>query len=307
MFDSFKDDLLNLGNIRIVSSFYCDPAIKSRPADDDDRKCRMPERHDDQREILIFLAGECERMLGDSVYALTPGTALLIDADEAHQGLYTADTPPGRYFWTIFRPEHMVYHLTSHTANGIRAVNGITNYHHCDPHWQKMLLEAWDRNKTNGATVENLTELTLFLQLHAARLVQIYGEALAYDGYNPDKRNRMRIERIMSYIDSQCGKECSIAKLAKLAGFSRTSFIRNFRRHAGCSVLEYVNRQRILRYQSLLKPSYVSQQPTPLKECAKELGFSSPQAFARWRKQHFGPDGAAPRPTRRSEKRRSAD
>ena len=288
MFESFKNDLLNLGRLKIVSSFHCDPAIKSRRASEEDRRCRKIESHGSQREILLFLAGECERMLGDTLYALVPGTALLIDAGEAHQGFYTADTPPGRYFWTIFLPEHMVYHLTSPTPDGIRTVNGITNYHHYDPHWQKMLLEAWDRAKTNGSTVENLTELSLFLQLHAARLVQIYGEALAYDGYNPDKRNRMRIERIMDYIDVQCGKECSIAKLAKLAGCSRTSFIRNFRRYAGCSVLEYVNRQRVLRYKSLLKPSCQSQQPTPLKECARELGFSSPQAFARWRKQHFG-------------------
>ena len=288
MFETFKNDLLNLGRLKIVSSFHCDPAIAKRPATDADRKCRTIESHDDQRELLIFLGGEDERLLGDNVYTLVPGTALLIGAGEEHQGFYTADAPPGRYFWTIFRPEHMVYHLTFITGRGApRQLNGISNYHHYDPHWRKMLIDAWDRTEKHGATVENLTELGLFLQLHAARLVQVYDEALAYDGYNSDKRNRMRIERVMNYIDVQCGKECSIAKLAQLAGCSRSSFIRNFRRHAGCSVLEYVNRQRVQRYRSLLKPSYDSPQPTPLKECAKELGFSSPQAFARWRKQHF--------------------
>lgn len=288
MFESFKNDLLNLGRLKTVSSFHCDRAIAKRPATDADRKSRTIETHDDQRELLIFLDGECERMFGDFVYRLVPGTALLIDAGEAHQGWYLPDTPPGRYFWTIFRPEHMVYHLTCTTGNGVpRQLDGITNYHHYDPHWRAMLLDAWDRTKANGATVENLTELTLFLQLHAARLVQVYGEALAYDGYNPNKRNRMRIERVMNYIDVQCGRECSIAHLAQLAGCSRSNFLRNFHRYAGCSVLDYVNRQRVLRYRSLLKPSYKSQQPTPLKECARELGFSSPQAFARWRKQHF--------------------
>ena len=288
MFKSFKNDLLALGKLKMVSSFYCDPAIGRRPANEADRKCRTIETHDDQRELLIFLNGKCERMLGDTLYALTPGTALLIDAGEAHQGGYVPNTPPGRYFWTIFRPEHMVYHLTDITDDGdARPLDGITNYHHYDPHWRKMLLDAWDRTKNGGPGIENLTELALFLQLHAARLVQVYGEALAYDGYNPEKRNRMRIERVMNYIDVQCGKNCSIAKLAQLAGCSRSNFLRNFRRHAGCAVLEYVNRQRVLRYRSLLKPSYNSSQPTPLKECAKELGFSSPQAFARWRKQHF--------------------
>ena len=287
MFESFKNDLLNLGKIKIVSSFYCDPAVARRPADEMDRNRRTIERHDDQRELLIFLGGKGERMLGNTVYAMTPGTALLIDADEEHQGFYTDDTPPGRYFWTIFRTEHMIYHLNCIDGCSVKMPEGISNYHHYAPHWREMLLDAWDRTKNNGPTFENLTELALFLQLHAARLVQVYDEALAYDGYNADKRNRIRIERVMNYIDLQCGKNCSIAHLAQVAGCSRSNFIRNFRRHAGCSVLEYVNRQRILRYKSLLKPSYSSQQPSPLKECAKELGFSSPQAFARWRRQHF--------------------
>ena len=287
MFESFKNDLLSPKNLKIVSSFYCDAAIAKRPASDADRRCRLVETHDGQRELLIFLGGECERLFGDDIYALVPGTALLIDSGETHQGFYTADTPPGRYFWTIFRPEHMVYHLTYSTGSDIRQLNGITNYHHYDPHWMEMLLGAWDRTKTDGPTVENLTELTLFLRLHAARLVQVYDKALAYDGYNTEKRNRERIRRVMNYIDAQCGKACSIAHLAQLAGCSRSSFLRNFRRHAKCSVLEYVNRQRVRRYRSLLKPSYNSTQPTPLKECARELGFSSPQAFARWRRQHF--------------------
>ena len=300
MFETFKKDLLDLEKPKIVSSFYCDPGIESRPAAEADRKCRIIEAHDSQRELLIFLDGECERMLGDTVYTLVPGTALLIDAAEAHQGYYPADTPPGRYFWTIFRPEHMVYHLNYLTGRGApRMLDGITNYHHYDPHWRKMLLDAWDRVKNDGPTLENLAVLSRFLQLHAARLVQVYDEALAYDGYNPDKRNRMRIERVMNYVDLQCGKDCSISRLAQVAGCSRSSFIRNFRHYAGCSVLEYVNRQRVLRYQSLLKPSYSSPQPSPLKECAKELGFSSPQAFARWRKQHM--DGARGGAHRKSE------
>ena len=288
MFENFKNDLLNLGKLKIVSSFYSDPAIEWRPAADGDRKRRTLHRHDDQRELLIFISGECERQLGDRIYRLVPGSALLIDVNEEHQGFYTADTPPGRYFWTIFRPEHMVYHLTYIASGHARMLEGISNFHHYDQHWKKMLLDAWDRARTDGARIENLIELSLIFQLHAARLVQLHAEAVAYDGYNTEKRNRVRIRRVMDYIDVQCGRDCSIAALAQLAGCSRTSFLRNFRRHAGCSVLEYINRQRVLRCKSLLKPSYSSQQPTPLKECAQKLGFSSPQAFARWRKQHLG-------------------
>ena len=77
--------------------------------------------------------------------------------------------------------------------------------------------------------------------------------------------------------------------LAKLAEMGRTSFIAHFRRYAKCSVLEYVDRQRIRRCRALLRPIARSGEVSrrPLKVCAQELGFASPQAFARWRKQHL--------------------
>ena len=282
MREDLKNALLNLGTPKIVSSFYCDPAIRMRSATDDERKARPTGRHADQREILVVLDGEYDILLEDRIYHISPGCAILIDAGEDHE-----EFPNVGYFCTILLPEHMVYHLTARGDGTYRRLYDIGNYRHCDPHRQKMLLDSWRKTCESGAKIEYLTELELLIQLHAARLVQIYDTAVAYDGYNSEKRNRVRIRHVMEYIEDQCGRYCSIANLAEMAGCSRTSFIRDFRRIAGCSVLEYVNRQRLLRLKSLLKPSQQTDQSTPLKECAKELGFSSPQAFARWKKQHM--------------------
>ena len=282
MREDIKNALLNLGMPKIVSSFYCDPAVQRRPATDEDRKKRVTNRHADQHEILVFLDGECEILLESCIYRIFPGCALLVAAGEEH-----GEYPPVGYLCTVLLPEHMVYHLSAANGEDYRLIHDLGNYRHCDPHRQKMLLDSWRRTRECDAKPEYLTELSLLIQLHAARLVQIYDAAVAYDGYNPEKRNRTRIRHAMEYIEVRCGKNCSIANLAQMAGCSRTNFIRNFRRHAGCSVLEYVNRQRLLRLRSLLKPSCTTDQPTPLKECAKELGFSSPQAFARWKKQHM--------------------
>ena len=284
MRDELKNALLGLGMPKLVSSFYRDPAVESRPATDEDRKSRPVDRHAHQREVLVVLDGECEILLDRRIYRVFPGCAILVDAGEEHE-----EYPDVGYFCAILMPEHMVYHLSTSSGDAFRMHPDLGAYRHCDPPRQKMLLDAWRRTRENGAKPEFVTELALLIELLAARLVQVYDAAVAYDEYNPEKRNRIHIRHVMEYIESQCGRDCSIAKLAKLSGCSRTSFIRNFRRHAGCSVLEYVNRQRILRCRSLMKPSCITDQPTPLKECAKELGFSSPQAFARWRKQHFDP------------------
>ena len=288
MFELFKNDLLNLGRLKFVSSFHCDPAIRNRPAAEAERQSHREESHD-HREAMIVLDGEYGVLFDRRICTLTPGTALLVDADEVHEGWYPDEAvPPGRHLWIHLLPEHFIYSLWYNDGSGYRHLNRVSAYHHYDPHGQRLIHDAWNKARESVGAVEFLAELSLRLQLRAVQIVQLQKEIENYDGYNTEKRNWLSIKRTMDYIDLQCGKECSIAKLAQLAGCSRTSFIRNFRRHAGCSVLEYVNRQRMLRYRSLLKPSYGSLQPTPLKECARELGFSSPQAFARWRKQHFG-------------------
>ena len=286
MLEQFKNDLLDLGKLKIVSSFYTDPAIRSRSATDGERKYHREESHD-HREAMIVLDGEYDQLFDNRICHLVPGTALLIDVGEPHEGGYPDTIVPGRHLWIHLLPEHFIYSLWYNDGEGYRHLNRVSAYHHCDPHGQKLIHDAWNQARESGGAAEFLAEVSLRLQLRAVQIVQLEKEIENYDGYNTEKRNYLNIKRAMDYIDIQCGKDCSIAKLAQLAGCSRTSFIRNFRRHAGCSVLEYVNRRRVLRYQSLLKPSCRFSPPAPLKTCAQELGFSSPQAFARWRKQHF--------------------
>jgi len=286
MFEKFKNDLLNLGKLKFVSSFCCAPGIKSRPATEADRKRSTEETHE-HREAMVVLDGEYEILFKDRVYHLPQGTALLIDKGEPHEGWYPDIAAPGRHLWIHLLPEHFIYSLWYNEGKGYKYLRWISNYHHYDPHGQRMLLDAWNKAQASDGAPEFLTEVSLRLQLRAVQIVQMRREMESFNDYNTIKRNYIRIRKAMDYIEAQCGKNCSIANLAQMAGCSRTNFIRNFRRHAGCSVLEYVNRQRLLRLKSLLKPSCTTDQPTPLKECAKELGFSSPQAFARWKKQHM--------------------
>lgn len=286
MFELFKNDLLSLGRLKFVTSFYCDPAIESRPATGEERKYHSEEKHE-YREAMVALDGEYDLLFDGRIYRMFPGTALLIDKGEKHEGWYPDIAAQGRHLWIHLLPEHFIYSLWYNDGGGYKYLRWISNYHHYDPHGQRMLHDAWDKAQTSGGAAEFLTEVSLRLQLRAVQIVQMRREMEEFDDYNTIKRNYIRIRKAMDYIEDQCGRNCSIAALAQMAGCSRTNFIRNFRRHAGCSVLEYVNRQRVLRLRSLLKPSCTTDQPTPLKECAKELGFSSPQAFARWKKQHM--------------------
>ena len=139
------------------------------------------------------------------------------------------------------------------------------------------------QDQQNGGEPESLVELALLVNLQAVRLVRIYQEALHDETHGAEIHNRLLVVNAKEYIDLQCGRDCSIDLLAKRVGCSRTHFTRIFRRHAGCSVLEYINRQRLKHYNSM-RPD------TPVKIFAEELGFSSASAFIHWRKQNVKAD-----------------
>lgn len=288
MLELLKNELPALVNqLKIASTFYCDPEIEKRPAVEADRKCRVIERHSDWREILVVLDGECEMMLANEIFYLTRGSVLIIDKDEDHQVYYPKHSGHGLHLWISVMPEHIRYLPITLDEEGFIAEYKIGGYNHYAPHDNRALVEALNNARDNRGDTLFLTNLSLLIQLQTIQLLLLAKEIETYSGYGPEKRNRFRIEQCMEYIDQQCGRNCAVATLAKIGGFSRTNFLRNFTRYAGCTVLEYVNRQRILRYKSLLKQSYQSPHPAPLKTCAQELGFASPAVFARWRKQHL--------------------
>lgn len=290
--------------LRLASTFYHDPAIRSRRATDADRKARRCERHPENREIQIVVDGAADYLLEDRVYALHVSDALLADCGENHQSYYYAGTPAGTQFWIYVTREQLICNLV-HASGGESYDFALpTCYIKYEPHLRKMLIDAWEAVKSDGSP-EAVNELSLMLGFCMARFARLCADGLGGNEDSTPRLLRNRVWQVMDYIEAQCGKECSIAHLVKLSGIGRTALLCAFRRYAGCSVLEYVNRQRVLRCRSLMRPlggvGY-KYKPSPLKVFAEELGFSSPQVFARWRKQHLAEiaaDGLQQPPPRR--------
>ena len=276
-----------LGRIRLATTFFCDPRIPVRPATDADRRIRHTESHPDRREILVVLEGSFEFLLEDRMYLLRPGDAILADHDEVHQSYYPEGSPDGCHFTYNITPEQIINGLLR-ISNGNWFSMLPSNCFHYAPQNRALLLDALKMAR-KGASENAGSELAAFLMFYTLRGLRLCGEKTAYEDNSVARSIRIRIWRVMDYIDVQYGRACSISTLAKLAEMGRTSFVAHFRRYAGCSVLEYVNLQRVRRCRALLRPLARSGEVSrrPLKVCAQELGFSSPQAFARWRKQHL--------------------
>jgi len=284
MWEVFENDLLKLRALKICSSFYVDPAIRVRAADEADRKSRLFHSHTDMREILVVLDGECEYMIGNKVYQGGADTAIVVPPGIPHEAYYPDAAPHGRHLWILLMPNFIQFNLFAIDDDGIRRDMVLNGAHCFSPGYHEQLIAVLDRAGQNGGSPEIMAELSLLIDLLAVRLVSFYQEALRDETQGTDFRNRALVNSAKEYIDLQCGRDCGIDLLAKRVGCSRTHFTRIFRPYAGCSVLEYINRQRLKRYLSI-------HHDAPVKILAQELGFSSASAFIHWRKQNVKTDG----------------
>ena len=283
MWEIFKNDLLKLQALKICSSFYVDPSIRVRAADDADRKKRLFHSHTDMREILVVLDGECEYQIDNKIYQGGVDTAIIVPPEIPHEAYYPDTAPHGRHLWIIITPNFMQFNLFLIDDRGIRCDMALKGAHYFAPGYHEQLIAALNRVDHGGESPEAFKEISLLIDLLAVRLISFYREALQDETPSTAFRNRSLVNSAKEYIDIQCGRDCSIDLLAKRCGCSRTQFTRIFRQYTGCSVLEYINRQRLKRYFSIHSNA-------PVKILARELGFSSASAFIHWRRQNVDPE-----------------
>lgn len=86
-----------------------------------------------------------------------------------------------------------------------------------------------------------------------------------------------RIWRVVDYVNANLGKELGVEHLARVAGFSKFHFHRQFTSYAGISVAKLVRLMRLKRasYQLAFEPSM------PIIEVAYDAGFANPESFSR--------------------------
>lgn len=86
-----------------------------------------------------------------------------------------------------------------------------------------------------------------------------------------------RIWRVVDYVNANLDKDLSVDRLARIAGFSKFHFHRQFTSYAGVSVSRLVRLLRLKRasYQLVFDPE------APIIEIAFDAGFENPESFSR--------------------------
>ncbi len=99
-----------------------------------------------------------------------------------------------------------------------------------------------------------------------------------------NREYRVRIDRVLQYIESNLSKKISLAEVAEVSHFSLFHFHRIFTGIVGETVNDYIARRRLERAVNLL----AFKTELSITEIALDNGFSSSANFAKAIKQHFG-------------------
>lgn len=93
-----------------------------------------------------------------------------------------------------------------------------------------------------------------------------------------------RFQRVLDYIDRHLDEDLTVAKLSRVANFSKYHFHRQFSCHAGMTVARYIEVMRLRRASYHL----AFNQNRRIIDIALEAGFENPESFARAFKRNFG-------------------
>lgn len=130
-----------------------------------------------------------------------------------------------------------------------------------------MILEKIHHNRMNSATE------CLLAQAHAIDLIcDIFLDQKGVIG----TRENDRVRELAAYIASDIGRDFSLSTLARMAGVNRTKLNRLFKKVHGCTVFEYIRRERLRRARQ-----WLCQTDMPITDIAHAAGFCSSSHFCR--------------------------
>ena len=105
----------------------------------------------------------------------------------------------------------------------------------------------------------------------------IWQEQMISPEYNAD------FEMLLKYIDTNVSQPMTVSFLCHKFNISKNALYANFKKYFGCAINEYINRQRILRAEQLLKTTCL-----PIYDICERVGIGNYNYFCRLFKKEKG-------------------
>ena len=215
-------------------------------------------------EILYFLQGNMQMVMGGNVYMMKRGDLFIIRPSVYHRvQVLDTNTPYERFVFNF--PENFIPTACKEFFANARDVYNIAPDHHIFAmfeDWKKICLKN---------QLEDIDEIHFEFFKTILSLLSVYkgGKEI-----KPIKSNKL-LEEILSYINERPTEKITVDVLSEQFFISKSWIIHTFKNQLGISLMDYVNKKRMTYAQSLINNGL-----TPTQAC-EQCNFSDYSTFYR--------------------------
>jgi AraC-like DNA-binding protein len=222
-------------------------------------------------EILFFWQGSAEIIINSNTYKMKKGDLFIIKPAVYHYVKFLSND---------FSYERCVINfsqsfVSEHLKKFFNTCNDLYNFE--KNHVVFQLFEEWKKIKGTGLFLQDDEDCFNFLKT----LPLIISKQQVEKEILPIKTNKT-MEEILQYIDENPTEKISAESLAKKFFVSSSWIIHTFKKLLGISLMQYINKKRLLYSQRLMLGGF-----SPTEACEK-CNFADYSTFYRQYKKFFG-------------------
>ncbi len=227
-------------------------------------------------EVFYFLLGEAKYFVHNQCYSVKKGSIIFVDAYEIHKALYTSDNceravllyhpAVTRYNQLINVPD--IFRILNEKFNGSRLISLPQDLQRSTKDIIMKMLEHYQAESSYKDA---------FLYSYLNIFITQIAEYLATAGIPADiPPLNPHISDILSYINQNIENEISLDNISTHLNMSKYHLCRIFKENTGLTIVDYVNRKRILTAEKLIGLGKYS-----FTEIASRVGFNNLIHFER--------------------------
>ncbi len=246
---------------------------------------RMVDAHQhDYYEFYLFLEGDVQIRIGNTVYPLHPRDVVIIPPGISHQAIVPDSDIPYRRFvlWIsrsycneLLRQSPDYIYLIQKASSAKEYIFHFHEDRFTTLHARALrLLEEIHSNRYGRLAAITLSVNDLILTINR----------MAYEQEHPDQTEGSQdlIDSLIGYIDSHLEEDLSLESLAGRFYVSRFYLAHYFKENMGLSVHQYITKKRLARCRDAVISG------AGITRTFHEYGFSDYSAFYRAFKKEFG-------------------
>jgi len=234
-------------------------------------------------EVMFVLGGHGHMGYETQVYPFEPGTIFCFGPNETHDLERPDWAPEAEMLWITLLGRKFLARITSFRRD-LPQGKGCLGHLVMAENSGRVAADPLAKMLGGGALRSEVRNL----QVHAG--VQLLIGAVIDRGDDPEDYRDEPIQRqvvrmIQEHLEETGGRGLSPAEIARMSGYSKSYFMRLFRRLTGETLQESLDRCRWRRALELEKKGWRQYQ------IAEDLGFSGAASFSRWLRQQRAADG----------------